>query len=92
MTRRKDSAELSVHAAQRRLVDDAVAAIFKGAPAWQPQAALAAIYRIRPELGVEADPELHALHMWKWPRDDLYFARVCRLLKMYGIGFQWSVD
>jgi len=30
------------------------------------------------------------MHMWQFPRNDRYFARVCRLLKLYGIGKQWG--
>jgi hypothetical protein len=59
---------------------------FKGSPAGQMQAALAALYRFLPGLGVEPDDDWHARHMLLWPNDDKYFLRVCRLLKAYGVG------
>lgn len=92
VTRRLPPQELNVHVAesQRKLVDAAAREIFAQAAPWEIHAALAALYRLRPGLGVEADVEAHARHMWKFPRDDLYFARVCRLLKLYGIGAQWG--
>jgi hypothetical protein len=70
------------------LLSRAAADIFKGAPSWQMPVAMAAIYRFRPDLGVEPDPELHALHMRIWPRQGHtdYFLRLCRLMKLYGIG------
>lgn len=92
MTRKLPPEALQASTAQQRWVDDAVRDIFRDAPAWQPIAAMAALYRLRPGLGVEADPVAHQMHMWKFPRDDLYFARVCRLLKMYGIGSHYGAD
>lgn len=89
MTRRQSATELNVHvAAQIRMVEVAAAEIFDLGPAWQLPAALSALYRLRPDLGRESDDQQHAIHMLNWPRNDLYFARVCRLLKMHGIGAQ----
>lgn len=70
------------------LLSRAASDIFKGAPSWQMHVAMAAIYRFRPDLGVEPDAELHALHMMIWPRPahSDYFLRLCRLMKLYGIG------
>jgi len=75
-------------------VDPAAVArdIFKGAPAWQAQAALAALYRFRADLGVEPDDDAHAAHMLAWPRHADYFNRVCRLLRWFGVGSQWGAD
>jgi len=86
------SKELNVHAAatQRMLVDTLVQENFAGAAAWEIHAAVAAIGRLRPDLGIMVDTHAHARHMWEFPRNDLYFARVCRLLKLYGIGKQWG--
>ena len=90
MTRQLPPKDVEAARANHHWVSDAVRDIFRGAAEWEPQAAMAALYRLRPELGVEADVEMHAVHMWQFPRNDRYFARVCRLLKMYGIGSQWG--
>ena len=92
MTRRLPPQDLNVHvaASQRRIVDEAAREIFAQASPWEIHAAVAAIYRLRPDLGIEADVKAHAMHLWQFPRNDLYFARVCRLLKLYGIGSQWG--
>lgn len=94
MTRRLPPEQLGKSqalAAPQKLEPERVAAdFFKGAPAEQMPAALAALYRFRPDLGGTVDPQLHAAHMLLWPRDDHYFLRLCRLLKWYGVGGQWG--
>jgi hypothetical protein len=91
MTRRLPPDKLNVHAAleAKRLRESVAAEIFKDAPPWQLHAALAALHRFRPDFG-ESDPTAHAVHMLNFARNDLYFARVCRLLKAYGVGTQWG--
>lgn len=92
MTRHRKGADLVATGAAplpaALLFGPAAADIFKGAPSWQMHVAMAAIYRFRPDLGVEPDPELHALHMLIWPRQAHtdYFLRLCQLMKLYGIG------
>lgn len=93
MTKRvPPSPELNVHAAaaRQKLVDEIVRETFEGGEPWETRAGVAAIARLRPDLGLEVDHEAHAMHMWQFPRNDHYFARVCRLLKLYGIGKQWG--
>lgn len=90
MTRKLPPKDLEAARVSHRWVSDAAHHIFRNAAAWEPQAALAALYRMRPELGVEPDVQMHAVHMWQWPRNDGYFGRVCELLKLYGIGSQWG--
>jgi hypothetical protein len=66
---------------------EAIAArYFHSAPRGYMHAALAALYRLKPELGVEPDHDLHAWHMLLWPVDDQYFLRLCGLLKAFGVG------
>ncbi|MCX7362444.1 MAG: hypothetical protein NTV97_11355 [Alphaproteobacteria bacterium] len=60
--------------------------IFKGRPAWMAEAALAALADMRPDLGIVVDRSWLAVHLWKWPRDDDYYAGVMSLLKRYGVG------
>lgn len=64
------------------------AAVFRDAPAGQQDCALAALYRLRPELGGSSDPLRHERHMWLWVNDDRYFLRVCRLLRSFGVGIE----
>jgi len=59
--------------------------IFRGAPDWQVRAARAALCRFRPDLG-PSDPHDHELHLCNWWRDDDYFLRICRAMRLYGIG------
>lgn len=65
-----------------------VAIIFEGAPAWQLRAARAALCRFRPDLG-PSDPADHELHLCMWWRDDDYFVRICRAMRVYEIGGRW---
>lgn len=69
------------------LHDEAIAQIFAQADRWQRDAALAALYRLRPDLG-DSDPGWHDLHLRAIARaaDDGYFVRACRLLKLFGVG------
>lgn len=59
--------------------------IFDGAPDWQVQAAIAALCRFRPDLG-PSDPRHHEIHLCNWWRSEGYFNRICRAMKLYGIG------
>ena len=91
MTRMFSPDELKALAAggMDRWQNEAVAKIFAHAPAWQRAAAMAAVHRIRSDLGVLADDAAHQVHMFRWPRDAEYFDRVCRLFKLFNIGTQW---
>jgi hypothetical protein len=91
MTRKMPADELAQHAALNG--DEIVAAIFRQAPQWQKEAAHAALYDHRPDLR-RAPPsaaENLALqaHFLNVARNANYFARVCRLLALYGVGSQW---
>ena len=92
MTRHLPPEQLNVQvaAAHERWQNEAVRKIFAGAPDWQLSAAMAAIHRMRPDLGVEADDRAHQVHMFRWPRDAEYFDRVCRLMKFFNIGGHWG--
>ena len=92
MTRRLPSEELRTLAADGagRWQSEAVNRIFSTAPAWQREAALAAVYRIRPDLGGAVDDAAHQVHMFMWPRDAAYFVRVCQLFRLFDIGTEWG--
>lgn len=92
MTRRLTSDQIGALAAgaHERWQNEAIGKIFAGAPDWQMPAAMAAVHRLRPELGVEADVAAHQVHMFRFPRDAQYFDRVCRLLKFFNIGSHWG--
>lgn len=90
MTRKLPPKDLEAARANHRWVSDAARHIFREAAPWEPLAAMAALYRMRPGLGVEADAEMHDRHMREWPRNAAYFGRLCALLKIYGIGSQWG--
>lgn len=90
MTRRLPPKDLDGNKAiMSAAVSAAIGEMFAGAPAWQLRAALAALYRLRPELGAPDDLD-HELHLCMWWRDPDYFLRVCRLLRHYGVGSQWG--
>lgn len=59
--------------------------VFGGAPAWHVRAAVAALCRFRPDLG-PSDPADHELHLSMWWRHGPYFDRICRAMRLYGIG------
>lgn len=61
-------------------------AVFADGPPWRVEASLAALADFRPDLGIVVASGWLAAHLWKWPRDDVYFAGVCTLLKHYGVG------
>ncbi len=92
MTRRLPPAEINVHVALAQSPPVIAESIFRYAPGWMMPCALAALYRFRPDLGVEVDPLAHERHLWAWLHDGNYFGRVCRLLKAYGVGSQWGED
>lgn len=64
-----------------------IAGIFKQSEPWQVRAALAALYRFRPDLGA-SDDRWHRVHMEALgaQSDGGYFLRVCKLLKLFGVG------
>jgi hypothetical protein len=64
--------------------------IFIKRPDWQKRCALAALYRMRPDLGQPVDDDDHAAHMLTWPRDERYFLCLCKLLKWFGVGSDWG--
>lgn len=93
MTRRLPPEVLDGQAAasgQHRWLADARRTLFAAAAPWEEAAAMAAVHRLRPDLGIEPDVEAHQVHMFRFPRDPAYFMRVCRLLKLYGIGSHWG--
>jgi hypothetical protein len=98
VTRHKD---LNVTAAvdAQRLRDSLVAKVFEGCPDWMMWAALAALHDLRPDLVKARTADEAArhgawlnVHLWKMPRDDVYFVRLCHLLKLHGVGSQWGVE
>lgn len=101
MTRRLPPKELNVQVAapEQALRDSMIGEIFAGCPDWMMWAALACLHDFRPDLVKARDVEAERrrdvwlqVHLWKMPRDDVYFARLCRLLKMHGVGSQWGND
>ena len=99
MTRHKDL-NVTVAVDAQRLRDSIVQDVFAGCPDWMLWAGLAALHDLRPDLvrkkRSKDEERQHVewlnLHLWKMPRDDIYFARVCRLLKLHGVGGQWGVE
>ena len=93
MTRRLPPKTLNVNESQYLTHHRLVADIFTNAEQWEPAAAHAALYRFRPDLrrGPETEAEIlaHQAHMIAWPSCPNYFARVCRLLAVYGVGGNW---
>ena len=86
MTKHLPPETLRVYAALPTVPRAAALTIFKDHPAWMVQASLAALADLRPGLGIAVEPEWLATHLWKWPRDDVYFAGVCALLRSYSVG------
>lgn len=99
MTRHKD---LNVRVALdlQQMRDAMVLKAFDGCPDWMMWAALAALHDLRPDLVKDkrsADEEARHVrwlnvHLWQMPRDSVYFARLCHLLKLHGVGSQWGND
>jgi hypothetical protein len=90
VTRRLPPEALEAASGSHRWMVEVRAKLFASAAPWEERAAMAAVYRLRPDLGIEADVEAHQVHMFRFPRDAAYFGRVCQLLKLYGIGTHWG--
>lgn len=88
MTRRLPPDQLNV---QKATLDEQtlLAEIFDGCPDWMRRAGLAALNERRQRPWNTDDHNVHRLNL---ARNDLYFARVCRLLKVHGIGAHWGVE
>ncbi len=89
MTRKLTPEDRKAAAAAPLWVNDAIRAVFKGSPDWMMWAALAALHDLRPDRG-PADVKWLNVHLWNLPRNDIYFARVCHLLRLHGVGDQWG--